>query len=184
MEATLRSDAAPVVSALMAWHRVKRADRRAAALADRHYSRKSVGHPQFAPPGRCLVLLTALADALWVSSWPYPEYTANSYMKEDAWLCTLFRNESPFLSSDLIMQAVAATCWKWGQPPRAGMITFIDTAKVRPKRDWGRCFRKAGFQPVGQTKSGLVVLQLFPQNMPAPSPALGVQLSFFDERKE
>jgi hypothetical protein len=169
-----------------AWRVARRNDPRAAALADRHYSRKTVGHAQFTPPGRCLVLLTAHAQAVWVSSWPYPEYATHSFMQEDAWLCTLFRNEAPDLyrSSDLIRQAVAATRWQW-TPPTAGMITFVDTMKVRRKRDWGRCFRKAGWQHIGYTRSGLVVLQIRPQEMPAAAPALGQSLLLFaPERQE
>jgi hypothetical protein len=166
---------------LMLWRSTHRADYRAAALADRHYSRKTVGHPQFAPPGRCLVLLTEAADALWVSSWPYPEYAHHRYMQEDAWLCALFRNESPHISSTLILQAMAATRWKWGAPPQAGMITFVDPTKVRKKRDWGRCFRRAGFTPVGFTKGGLVVLQIHPNAMPPAAPACGAQLYLFAE---
>jgi hypothetical protein len=38
---------------------------RARALADRTYSRRKAGAPQFVPPGRCLVLLASHADALW-----------------------------------------------------------------------------------------------------------------------
>ncbi len=163
------------------WRVVRRNDPCAAALADRHYSRKTAGHPQFTPPGRCLVLLTAHAEAVWVSSWPYLDYATHSYMHEDAWLCTLFRNEAPdcYLSSDLIRQAVAATRWKWGEPPRAGMITFVDTAKVRQKRDYGRCFRKAGWRCAGYTKSGLLVLQIQAQDMPCAAPAIGQSLLLF-----
>jgi len=38
-------------------------------LADRHYNRQKIGAPQFVPPGRCVVLLTEQATALWVTSW-------------------------------------------------------------------------------------------------------------------
>ena len=34
----------------------------------------------------------------------------------------------------MIRDAVAHTRWKWGDNP-LGMVTFIDPAKVRPKRD-------------------------------------------------
>lgn len=54
---------------LMPWHISWRADPRAVAIADRHYNRQAIGAPQFVPPGRCLVLLSAHADALWVTSW-------------------------------------------------------------------------------------------------------------------
>ena len=60
----------------MEWMITHQADKRACRLADRHYSRKTRGAPQFVPPGRSLVLLTPEADALWVSSWPKPEYAA------------------------------------------------------------------------------------------------------------
>jgi hypothetical protein len=58
----------------MRWYLSHRADPRALVLADRHYNRQKIGSPQFVPPGRCLVLLTRNADALWVTSWPYAEY--------------------------------------------------------------------------------------------------------------
>lgn len=40
-----------------------------------------------------------------------------------------------------------------------------------------RCFRKAGFVPCGQTRSGLVALQLLPDEMPEPAAPLGAQLT-------
>jgi hypothetical protein len=46
------------------------------------------------------------------------------------------------------------------------MITFIDRKKVRKKRDFGYCYRIAGFEPCGETKSGLLALQLLPNKMP------------------
>ena len=131
------SDEAP-----MLWHISHRFDPRAVALADRHYSRQKVGTPQFVAPGRCLVLITAGGDAAWVTSWPYPQYTKHQWA--DAWICTFFRNESPWLSSLLITQAVAATREQWATPSQ-GIITFIDTTAVRRKRDWGRCYRKSGW---------------------------------------
>jgi len=174
--------ASRVISSVMPWVRTSRADARAAALADRHYSRKTVGAAQFVPPGRCLVLLTEAADALWVSSWPYPQYVKHAWA--GAWLCSLFRNESDYLSSDLIRWAVAATCFLWGPAPEQGIITFVDTTKVRKKRDWGRCYRRAGWQQVGYTRNGLVVLQQRPCEMPAPVPAGGVQLPLLPATQE
>src|SRR5690242_7545534 len=53
----------------VSWYLSHRADPRAVPLADRHYNRQKPGTPQFVPPGRCLVLLTADAGALWVTSW-------------------------------------------------------------------------------------------------------------------
>lgn len=163
----------------MHWYLTYRADKRASALADRHYSRQTIGAVQFAPPGRALVLLNREASALWVTSWPFPEYVLREW--KDAWLCSLFRNESSILSSELILEAVAVTRWKYGTPPPSGMITMIDTQKVRHKRDPGRCYRKAGFNPIGYTQNGLLVLQMLPDAMPTSAMPNGATLNLFEE---
>lgn len=153
------------------WRLATRADPCGAALADRHYSRRSPGTRQFVPPGRCVVLLTRAADALWVSSWPYAEYTKHAW--PGAWVCTLFRNESrQVLSSWLIRQAIGVTRWKWGNPPQPGMVTFVDVRKVRPKRNPGYCFLSAGFEYVGRTKTGKLALRLRRSRIPSPIPPL------------
>jgi hypothetical protein len=82
----------------------------------------------------------------------------------------------------LIREAVAATLWFFGDPPTLGMVTFIDRDKVRHKRDFGRCYRKAGFVECGETKGGLLVLQLTPDRMPMPEAPLGSAMEFaFEE---
>ncbi len=155
----------------MNWYLSHRADARALPIADRHYNRQKIGSPQFVPPGRCLVLLTEKADALWVTSFPFAEYVKHEWA--GAWMCSCFRNEGQELSSALIREAVSATVWFYGEPPLLGMVTFIDPTKVRKKRDWGRCYRKAGFVDCGMTKGGLVALQLFPDDMPDPVAPIG-----------
>jgi len=156
------------------WHLSYRADPRAAQIADRHYNRQKIGSPQFVPPGRCLVLLTENADALWVTSWPFTEYVKHAWA--GAWVCSCFRNEGPVLSSELITEAVACTKAFWGDPPALGMISFVDRDKTRRKRDPGRCYRRAGWKVCGETKGGLVALQMLPEAMPAAVMALGSQL--------
>jgi hypothetical protein len=160
----------------MIWQRTWRADPRAAALADRHYSRKSVGASQFSPPGRCLPLITAAGDAVWVTSWPLEEYTLHGL--GDAWICTLFRNEGEYLSSELVREALAATRDAWGDPPAGGTLTFVDAGKVRRKRDPGRCFLRAGFRRLDRlTKDrGLVILHLAPAAHPPAAAAAHTQL--------
>jgi uncharacterized protein YjhX (UPF0386 family) len=176
----------------MMWRLSHRADRRALPLADRHYNRQKPGTPQFVPPGRCLVLLTPLADALWVSSWPFAEFVKHEWA--GAWVCSCFRNESPdYLSSDLIAQAEAVTRSVWGDPPPIGMVSFIDRGKTRRKRDPGRCYLRAGWRyvgchvfrpltcqrcfdrgyPCGLTKGGLVVVRRWAEE--APSAALAAE---------
>ena len=159
----------------MRWQRSHRFDPRALPLADRHYNRRKVGSPQFVPPGRNVVLLTPDADALWVTSWPFAQYVRHAW--PGAWVCSLFRNESPGLSSELIREAVAATRFMFGEPPDLGMVTFVDPRKTRRKRDPGRCYVRAGWSRVGHTAGGLVALQLLPSEMPDPAPPLERQMA-------
>lgn len=157
----------------MRWHLTNRSDPRAAAIADRHYNRQSHGSRQFTPPGRVLVLVTEDYTALWCTSFPYSQYVRHEWA--GAWVCSCFRNESTQLSSELIVEAVAATRWygmnidSWNclTPPDLGFITFVDTSKVKSTNP-GCCYKKAGWRHVGQTKGGLVALQLLPDEMPEP----------------
>ena len=138
----------------MSW----RADPDVLPLADRHYNRQQPGTPQFVPPGRCVVLKTHDRRAVWVTS--FPRFVLHRW--SGAWINTLFRNEGAGLSSELILEALAVTLHVWEVLPSAGCITFVDPAAVRPKRDPGRCYRRAGFEPVAVTGKGLLVLQLLP----------------------
>lgn len=162
----------------MRWQRSWRADPVAVRIADRHYNRQSVGSDQFVPPGRCVVLRTETGDAVWVTSWPFADYVKHAWA--GAWVCSIFRNESEHLSSELITEAVAATRGIWADPPELGMIRFVNAEKVRRKRDPGRCFRRAGFKPVGQTiDDGLLALQLLPEDMPEPELPIGSSQPLF-----
>ena len=164
----------------MRWRVSHRADRHALPLADRHYNRQTPGSPQFVPPGRCLVLIAGPVDcpsALWVTSWPFAEYTRHDWA--GAWVNSLFRNEGAGLSSELILEAVACTRVKWPTVPDLGMVTFIDPRTVRKKRDFGRCYRRAGFIDAGTTKKRrLIALRLPPDQMPDPSPCIGWPTEF------
>ena len=154
----------------MNWFLSHRADPSVVPLADRHYNRQKVGSPQFAPPGRCLVLKTSKADAFWITSWPFAEYVKHAWA--GAWVCSAFRNEGSVLSSELVREAVACTRHAYGDAPKLGMVTFVNRDKVRRKRDPGRCFLRAGFARCGETKGGLVALRMDPSDMPQPQPAL------------
>ena len=153
----------------MIWERSNRADPRAVALADRHYSRQKPGSKQFVPPGRCFVLYakTATGEAVWVTSWPFAEYVKHAWA--GAWVCSIFRNEGAGLASELIRQAVSATRAYYGDPPSLGMITFVLPSALRSTNP-GACFKYAGFRLCGAAKDGKPCLQLLPEDMPPPQP--------------
>lgn len=159
----------------MRWHLSHHFDPWSAEMADRHYSRRKPGSPQFMPPGRKLVL--RCDGAVWGTSWPFPEYVAHAW--PGAWICTIFRRESdcPFLASDLIREAVACTRWRFGTPPELGMVTWIQPKKVRPtmvrgREVWGWTYRRAGFVDDAPTKGGFLTLRLPPEAMPAAATPL------------
>jgi len=160
----------------MRWTISDKFDPASLPLADRHYNRRKVGSPQFVPPGRSLVL--RCERALWVTSWPFAEYVRHAW--PGAWVNSLFRNEGAGLSSELILEAVAATRWRWPDVPALGLITFVDASQVRRKRDPGRCYRRAGFAHVGFTKGGLWAFQLWPEQMPISCAPLGTDGDLFE----
>lgn len=151
------------------WRLSWRADPRARPLADRHYNRQRVGAAQFVPPGRCLVLLTDDADAVWVTSWPIAEYVQHAWA--GAMVNSLFRREGGPLASELITAACAATRAHWPDLPPLGIVSFVDPTKTRRKRDPGRCYRRAGWTHVGATAAGLLAFQLKPEDWPEQLPA-------------
>ena len=164
----------------MIWRLSHRFDKEALPLADRHYNRRKIGSPQFVPPGRCVVLLSECRQALWVTSWPFPEFVRHAWA--GAWVNSLFRNEGAGLSSDLILEAIAATRSLW-EPPAQGLITFVDARKTKTKGHPGYCYRMAGFEHVGFTKGGLHALHLPVERMPPAKPVRGreTQLDLFGE---
>lgn len=157
----------------MLWQLAHRFHPPSRKVADRHYNRQKPGTPQFVPPGRCLVLYaeTSVGKALWVTSWPYAEFTHHDWA--GAWVNSTFRNEGAGLSSALIREAIAITRGCWPDTPALGMVTFIDRDKVRHKRDPGRCYLRAGFRVVGETRVHRhLTLQMLPAEMPEPVPLL------------
>lgn len=138
-------------------------------MADRHYNRQKVGAPQFAPPGRCLVLKRP--DAFWITSYPFAQYVKHRWA--GAWVCSAFRNEGGRLSSALILDAVAATRWYYGEPPPEGMVSFVDETKVRPKQTPGYCFIRAGFVFDGRTEGGLLAFVMKPHSVPFERAPIG-----------
>lgn len=133
------------------WLPSNRNDPRAYALYIRHYSAKKnkpfrkPGNTNVAGPGIPMVLITADSDALFV----WLKNTVERYDKEVGINCSVFRNESAVLSSQLILEAEELA---WGKWPGERLFTYVDpveTAKRRSKRSpAGKCFIAAGWRPV------------------------------------
>ncbi len=162
----------------MNWEISHRFDKAALPMADRHYNRQKVGSPQFVPPGSCCVLKAE--GALWVTSWPLAAYVRHRW--PGAWVNSLFRRESGPQASALILEALAATRWFYGEPPERGMVTFVDPRKVPPvyrrgEAIYGYCYLKAGFERDGFTEGGLWAWRMPPSRMPEASSPRGVTLS-------
>lgn len=139
----------PFTDGLIETHR---ADAECAALIDRHYSRQSKGSLQFVPPGECLVLRNAEATILFV----WLRNTIERYDKQVGINCTVFRNESSRLASEIILEAEAAAVKRWG-PIRA--FTYVDPGKIKSSNP-GYCFKKAGWKQVGGlTRKGKMLFE-------------------------
>lgn len=127
------------------WHRVNKWSKRAAELADRHYSRQTIGSDQVLGPGETLLLLTPTSDAVW--GVVHNMEPASDRMR---WRVTIFRNESVSRSSSLIEVATTMTLEAWPRRyerlPTEPLMTEVNAEKTRRKRDPGRCFRRAGWE--------------------------------------
>lgn len=135
------------------WRLSHKAEVAAVALADRHYSRRKVGSPQFMPPGQTLVLLTPDEDAVFGWWRPHPASGLKAMNGLDGWTCTIFRNESDHLSSDLIRAAETELLLRHDCGPD-GLLTYVWDRKVRPTNQPGWCFIKAGWRAVGRSADG------------------------------
>jgi hypothetical protein len=163
------------------WTLSYRADPFARRIADRHYSRQSIGAAQFVPPGRCVVLTAEqpCGQAYWVTSWPFAEFTKHKWA--GAWVCSAFRNEGASVASSMIREALAATRFVFGDPPPMGLVTFVRPSKVQHKRQPGRCFLLAGGKYIGRTKRGLLAIGFSPDVIPPAASPLGVRADLFAE---
>lgn len=128
------------------------ADRECRLLADRHYSRRTVGARDFTYAGEKVVLRDWRGDVVFAWVKGRAEYRADG---RDGVMCSIFRNESSRRSSEIIREAEAHAVRRWG-PSMA--FTFVDPRRVRSVNP-GCCFLKAGWRREAQrTKGGLVVL--------------------------
>lgn len=136
------------------WVKTIDGDGFARLLADRHYSRKSKGAHLFVGPGEKMVLVTLNYDALFVWRW--------AKLREDNQTgieCSLFRNESDILSSELIREAMELAWERW---PGIRLFTYVADSKIRSINP-GCCFQKAGWRKCGRNKNGkLTILEVAP----------------------
>ncbi len=132
------------------WIRTKKFDAAAAQLADRHYSRRKIGSPQFMPPGQTIVLITPNKDAVWGWWRPDPASGIKSMNKRDGWTCTIFRNESRVLSSELVLAAEQVLLSSGYTIGPDGMLTYVWDKKVRSTNP-GCCFKIAGWKVAGRS---------------------------------
>jgi len=136
------------------WHESKDGDIDARELFDRHYSRyryKDGRKPKlFCGPGEKMVLLTEAADAMFV--WR----KFRSADGQQGVNCAVFRNESPHLSSDMILDAEEIAWRRW---PKARLFTYVKAGAIKSSNP-GYCFKRAGWRQSGITKvNKLVILE-------------------------
>lgn len=154
------------------WQHVKRNDPLCRELADQHYSRQTPGARDFMSSGKTFVLRADFAPYFhpplherFVDShavWGAIENWDGGHVRH--FRCSIFRNHTAWISSWLIREATRITQERWsrafhwtGTPP---LRTEVDPAKVRHKRDPGRCFLKAGWTMTDiVTTRGLIVLE-------------------------
>ncbi len=138
------------------WTLTNRADWKVSRLADRHYSRQKIGARQFSPPGQPIVLYIPnpfdedIAWAGWVWWRPFPG-KAHRFDGFDGWYCcSLFRNESPIQSSELIRHSIPWVNAAWGLP-EFGYDTYVWGEKVRSTNP-GYCYQVVGWEKAGYSK--------------------------------
>jgi len=122
-------------------------DQECRMLADRHYSRRTVGARQFCYSGRKLVLRNTEGTVLFVWMYPIPEMRMDGQI---GYNCAIFRNESERQSSDIILEAEQMAIEKWGANR---FYTYIDPSKIESPNP-GYCFKKAGWHYERTSKSG------------------------------
>lgn len=136
------------------WSRSHKYDPIGAALADGHYSRRTIGAPQFMPPGETLALIAH--DGASVFGWwrPDPRSGLKSMNGLDGWTCSIFRRTGGIRASDMILAAerelVDYAVERWSGTPYApcgpdGLLSYVWAKKVRSSNP-GFCFKCEGWR--------------------------------------
>src|SRR3990167_11361956 len=134
------------------WLGVHDGDARALAIFKRHYSYRrrasgqARGSPTFVGQGQKLVLLTLDCTALFV--WQFS--TVARIDHQAGVRCSVFRNEGPVRSSDLIREAEQLAWQRW---PGQRLFTYVWDAKVKSVNP-GYSFKMAGWRACGRNADG------------------------------
>lgn len=143
------------------WLSIHDGDPAAFNLFKRHYShhkyrdnRRLVGRNRklFVGPGQKMVLTTEQYDALFV----WRKFKSDD--GQEGVNCAVFRNESRYLSSDLIIEAEQLAWSKW---PGERLYTYVNPRKIKSVNP-GYCFKMAGWRSCGITSKGLIILEKLP----------------------
>jgi hypothetical protein len=139
------------------WFGVKQTNRQAVELYSRHYSSIKSGKSRIdwithgiAPPGETITLLTGDGSALFV--WVKQKYRLDN---QSGVMCSVFRNEGDYLSSELIKDAESIAWDRW---PRERLFTFVDVDKINSPNP-GYCFKCAGWTTSGRASNGQIILE-------------------------
>lgn len=159
--------------------RTNKFDPEMALLYDGHYSRQTVGSPQFMPPGYTFIVRDAAGLTLFGFLFQQKRDDGQAGIN-----CTVFRNLSSRLSSEIILESerLAFSEWLPRHPDLCElridrMFTYVDAGKLRVTKTRGRevchyppgrCFIEAGWQLVRdasgrcyQSTNGLHLLEKF-----------------------
>ena len=139
------------------WYAIKDGDPRGRWLLNRHYSARHYKDGRrnrlFVGPGEKMVLLTTDGLALFV----WRKFLSDN--GQQGVNCAVFRNEGPYLSSELIREAEQLAWTRW---PGERLYTYVNPEKVRSSNP-GYCFLMAGWKKCGVSKGGLVILEKLPE---------------------
>jgi hypothetical protein len=124
---------------------VDKFDAESVMLADGHYSRQKPGTNQFMPPGRTIVIRDP--EGTVVFGWLSQQFRDDG---ENGYNCSIFRNVSGRLSSDVILECEQIVFEAWGENR---VFTYVDPLHIRSVNP-GYCFKKAGWIFVRRTQDG------------------------------
>lgn len=139
------------------WFGMPDGDRRARSLLNRHYSarvyRDRRNPALMVGPGEKMVLMTTDCLALFI--W-------RKFISCDGQAginCAAFRNEGPYLSSELILEAETIAWQRW---PGERLYTYVNPRRIKSTNP-GYCFLAAGWNRCGVTAGGLTILEKYPK---------------------